>query len=221
MHAAQNYINVNAWLSGRVESLDKLNNFFAEQLQWARGQASSNSSALWTHVGLVLSQLDGLHDGYNFAAAQPHSNLPALDMSVFLILNGVGDALDLLSALYPETRPDWENLTPGEREATVASSGHCSGLVAVTGNFSDLFMAHSSWFIYQGMLRIYKHYHFAISVRGRRPQTAAAPHPAHSQAPHTGAHRISFSSYPGFLESLDDYYMMDSGAWRWGPCGGA
>ena len=27
----------------------------------------------------------------------------------------------------------------------------------------------------------------------------------------TGANRISFSSYPGYLESLDDFYMMDSG----------
>lgn len=168
-----------------MDSLDKLDAFFADQLQWARTQASSNSSALWTHVGLVLRQLDGLHDGYNFAATLPHNTLPALNMSAFLLLNGLGDSLDLLSALYPSTRPDWEQMTPTEREAQVANSGHCSGLIKVTGNFSDMFMAHSSWFVYQSMLRIYKHYHFAISVR-RRSRGPSLPSPL-SPPPSPGA----------------------------------
>ena len=42
------------------------------------------------------------------------------------------------------------------------------------------------------MNRIFKHYHFAFQAK-------------------TGANRISFSSYPGYLESLDDFYMMDAG----------
>ena len=53
-------------------------------------------------------------------------------------------------------------------------------------------MSHSSWFMYAAMNRIFKHYHFAFN----------AP---------SGANRISFASYPGYLESLDDFYMMDSG----------
>lgn len=42
------------------------------------------------------------------------------------------------------------------------------------------------------MNRIMKNYHFAFNAK-------------------SGANRISFSSYPGYLESLDDFYMMDSG----------
>ena len=43
------------------------------------------------------------------------------------------------------------------------------------------------------MIRMMKHYHT----------------PLHDAS--IKAHKVSFSSYPGMLESLDDFYMMDSG----------
>eukprot|EP00756_Hemistasia_phaeocysticola_P026187 Hpha_TRINITY_DN16047_c0_g1::TRINITY_DN16047_c0_g1_i1::g.121110::m.121110 len=54
-------------------------------------------------------------------------------------------------------------------------------------------MGHSSWYTYAATNRIYKHYNFQF------------------QAKEVAAHRVSFSSYPGYLSSLDDFYMMDSG----------
>ena len=47
-----------------------------------------------------------------------------------------------------------------------------------------------SWYTYSAMNRIYKHYAFNIS---RSPATTV----------------MSFSSYPGYLSSLDDFYIMD------------
>lgn len=76
----------------------------------------------------------------------------------------------------------------------VEKRSHCSGLIKVTGNFSELFAGHSSWFSYSSMLRIFKHYDFQVNNQ------------------HTATRRHSFSSYPGLLSSLDDFYMMrDSG----------
>ena len=60
----------------------------------------------------------------------------------------------------------------------------------VTGNYSDLFVGHSSWFTYSSMLRIFKTY----NLNYRHPATAS--------------HTVSFASYPGVLSSLDDFYMM-------------
>ena len=54
-------------------------------------------------------------------------------------------------------------------------------------------MAHNSWFLYAATMRIFKHYHFNV----KDPATAATS--------------LSFSSYAGYIESLDDYYQLSSG----------
>jgi hypothetical protein len=154
-----------------------------------------------------------------------------------------GDLGDLVPALEPKKQVQWETLDARDVEETLASQGHCSALVKVTGNYSDLFLAHSSWFTYRcacysmywcklnisaicivperkqfficnircvhaisdctlatlsyvycsGMVRIYKHYDFAVA------------------SPHHKLRRTSFSSYPGELSSDDDFYLMDTG----------
>merc|ERR1719277_1331062 len=88
---------------------------------------------------------------------------------------------------------DWSHLTIDAAERKHGESGHCSGIIKVPGDFSDLYMSHSSWFTYSNTNRIFKHYFLNYSN------------------PATTARRITFSSYPGFLESLDDFYLLDSG----------
>ena len=65
-----------------------------------------------------------------------------------------------------------------------------SALVRVLPGFEDMFMGHSSWFYYGATNRIFKHYHFDIA---------------------NDLFKMSFSSYAGYLESLDDFYVMNSG----------
>jgi len=105
--------------------------------------------------------------------------------------------LDLELALNTSGRTpfiyNWENWSFEEMELYTSLRGHCSGLVKVTGDFSDLLVSHSSWFTYQAMNRIYKHYKLNLKSKAIAAKT------------------ISFSSYPGFLVSLDDFYIMDSG----------
>ena len=52
-------------------------------------------------------------------------------------------------------------------------------LLQVLGAYEDVYMSHSSWFIYQATMRIYKHYDFNVDDVN------------------TAAKRISFSSYAG------------------------
>lgn len=59
-----------------------------------------------------------------------------------------GDLGDLIPALEPKRRVQWEQLKPDDLELKLASMGHCSALVKVTGNYSDLLLSHSSWFTY-------------------------------------------------------------------------
>lgn len=50
----------------------------------------------------------------------------------------------------------------------VKAGSMCSALVKVTGDLSNMFMAHSSWFTFLATTRIFKHYNFAgVQVRAR------------------------------------------------------
>lgn len=71
--------------------------------------------------------------------------------------------------------------------------GHCSALIKMLPGYENLLFAHSSWYTYAATMRIYKHWDFHISD------------------PHTATGKLSFSSYPGFLVSLDDFYLLGSG----------
>ena len=92
-----------------------------------------------------------------------------------------------------EKRTQWLNLNQAQAEEKHQKQGHCSALIKVTGNMSDLFLSHSSWYTFSNMNRIFKHYNFNFNDKS------------------TKSKKISFSSYPGFLESLDDFYMLESG----------
>jgi hypothetical protein len=171
--------NVYAWLlsqfPGRTSLPPQFVDFFAQQDAWARSQVAANkTSPLWQGTGLVLNQFDGLVAGYN-ATAPGAQNLTVFQLQT---LNAIGDALDLIPALTPEYAPDWDNMTPAEVIKNFRSRNHCSGLVKITGNYSDIFFGHSAWFIFQSTLRIYKHYNFALNL------------------PNVVGRQMSFSSYP-------------------------
>ncbi|KAG8006400.1 Phospholipase B-like 1 [Nibea albiflora] len=100
-------------------------------------------------------------------------------------LNAVGDLLDLIPALVPSNHPLRSFKLPG--------MGHCSALIKMLPGFENLLFAHSSWYTYAATMRIYKHWDFHISE------------------PHAATGKLSFSSYPGFLVSLDDFYLLGSG----------
>ncbi|XP_072043162.1 phospholipase B-like 1, partial [Amphiura filiformis] len=174
----------------KPEVVQKMHDFFASQDKWMRKMIAKNPrDAYWQVVALVVAHIDGLLDGYN---AMPYQDKP-LDMFAMQTLNGVGDLIDLRHALDPSTIPDWEKMTHHEFALYLAKSGHCSALVKVLPGFEDIFMGHSSWFTYSAMIRIYKHYNFNVANKA------------------VAAKQMSFSSYPGFLESLDDFYLLSSG----------
>lgn len=208
----QHLTNMHSWAlkslgvssGGRIP--EKYVEWFAENDEWAKTNAVTNSSELWTHVGLVYSQFDGLVDGYNAAAPKGYS----MSRYRFLEGNSVGDLLDLMPALSPSTIPNWDGMTDEEMVAALASRGHCSGLVRVTGNYSELMTAHSSWFTYSSMLRVAKHYDFrglhAASAKGKKTTFSSYPGMV-SRRQEACLHRNEIVDKSLQLSSLDDFYM--------------
>jgi hypothetical protein len=144
--------------------------------------ALAASDPLWAHVKLVLLQLDGLLRGYN--AASSSGSLTLLDLIVVNIEAEIGD---ITSAVDPDSRqplrssPLW-NILDGLKQKL-----HCSAVVHVLPDMSDVLVAHNTWSDYSCMLRVYKHY--TLNFVDVPPRIA------------------SFSSYPAELHSEDDFYL--------------
>lgn len=98
-----------------------------------------------------------------------------------IALNWLGDLFDIKPAVSKSSREDFARQSPLDVSLQLQTRGHCSALVKVTAD--DILFGHSSWFHYSNMNRIYKHYRILGEV-------------------------ASFSSYPGLLSSLDDFYLM-------------
>ncbi|XP_022070200.1 phospholipase B-like 1 [Acanthochromis polyacanthus] len=182
------YSNMYPQLIKDEKVLNPLKSFLSKQDQWAREQVKlrRNNDPLWKHLGLILAQLDGLHAG----AAQWAKNKHREPLSAFAIqlFNGVGDLLDLVPALTPRS-----NSSAGAGAFRMPGMGHCTALIKVLPGFENLLLGHSSWYTYAATMRIYKHWDFRVSDT------------------HSATGTMSFSSYPGFLMSLDDFYLLGSG----------
>ncbi|KAG8513806.1 Phospholipase B-like 1 [Galemys pyrenaicus] len=145
-----------------------------KQDQWTRDKIkNSKDDPFWRHTGYVMAQFDGLYVGA-MKRAVSEGRKP---MTIFQIqfLNAVGDLLDLIPSLSPTKNSTLKVFKRWDM-------GHCSALIKVLPGFENLYFAHSSWYTYAAMLRIYKHWDFNIKDRN------------------TSSCRLSFSSYPG--ESL-------------------
>jgi len=137
----------------------------------------------WAHVSLILAQLTGLVDGYNTYA----DSSKKLTFNDIMLINMGGDMIDISPALNL-TNLDWS-----DEQAVIRNyvfNSHCSSLVKLSADLSDLFAGHTTWQFYFSMTRIFKTYNLPISVK------------QNSQV-------VMFSSYPGLLSSTDDFYQTD------------
>ncbi|XP_004693314.2 PREDICTED: phospholipase B-like 1 [Condylura cristata] len=179
------FTNLYPQLIKKSPIVDKVQEFLEKQDQWTRDKIkNSKDDPFWRHTGYIIAQFDGLYVGSKKRAILEGRK----PMTVFQIqfLNAVGDLLDLIPSLSPTKNSSLKVFKRWDM-------GHCSALIKVLPGFENIYFAHSSWYTYAAMLRIYKHWDFNIKDQD------------------TSSCRLSFSSYPGFLESLDDFYILSSG----------
>lgn len=180
-------------------------NFFAVHDRWASAmggvskQSSAAEAAYWHHFSLVDVQLRGLHEGYGLAVNESGGALPPLPFESVLYLN-LGEELEQFAGFRPgvgvgQRLPTFGTLEPFE------AANKCSALVRLTPGSRDLLIAQETWSSLSSMLRIYKMYDLPYTLRG-------GGGPAAERVP---ARRVSFSSYPGVLNSGDDFYVTSAG----------
>eukprot|EP01105_Mastigella_eilhardi_P024699 TRINITY_DN648_c0_g2_i1.p1 TRINITY_DN648_c0_g2~~TRINITY_DN648_c0_g2_i1.p1 ORF type:complete len:562 (+),score=135.85 TRINITY_DN648_c0_g2_i1:33-1688(+) len=163
---------------------DDSRRFLRENAEWVRKQCNDRAATdeYWYQSALLLDQLQGLADGYN-------SNSTAgkqLPFEVFEMFNVAGDMEDIATA-YPAPGPYTTNYEE-----------HCSALVKLLADGSDIYISQVVWGEYQFMMRIMKEYDLNFC----RSAGLSVVMPGW---------RSVFSGYPGSLSSGDDFYLLSSG----------
>ncbi|XP_050520145.1 putative phospholipase B-like 2 [Daktulosphaira vitifoliae] len=161
----------------------KLTEHITNNKEWIESSLNA-SDPYWYQVGLYLKQLDGLHDGYMHGKSK---DTPSLSLNDIYLLNAMDDISDLISALEPT-----------QAKLKVLGSGSCSALVKLLPGNKDLLVSHVTWSGYESMLRIQKRY----NLRYRTSSISKNLIPGFD---------MSFSSFPGGIQSGDDYYLISSG----------
>ncbi|XP_054157443.1 putative phospholipase B-like 2 [Oppia nitens] len=158
--------------------------FIAKNIEFMKSQIKlyANSDEYWHQIELTLTQLTGLEDGYRSTMygirppGSPHLNV---NVTGLILMNLITECGELEQVLQRKVK------------SVDLNDGHCSAIVRVLDDGSDLLVSHNSWTTYAWMLRLVKRYNMNYSnISGT------------SQA---------FSSYPGVIFSIDDYYLINSG----------
>jgi len=200
-HNSRALLDMNPDNQGRIPKLESaLEKLFTEM---KANDGSQDPISAQAH--LVLLQTWGIRDGYMLATKNKASlaDAPSLSMVDMFILNSDGVIDELLSkyggepsVLLQRRRSLRRQVVPAQVQSKPShmrrmSQGHCTGVVRLADDKSELFFGHTTWESFSEMTRFWKVYDFPL-------QDAAAK-------------KISFSSYPGCVSSTDDYYLMDSG----------
>ncbi|KAJ8723614.1 hypothetical protein PYW07_007594 [Mythimna separata] len=161
------------------EFVDKNEAYMSEMVQ------SRPDDPYWYQVKLYYTQLEGLAVGYNVATKDPYQWLSTRDI---VWINMLGDLDEIaFSVSMPKTGPDGRLF-----------GDHCTGLVKLLPDLSNLYFSHTTWNSYQSMLRLHKmyvmHLHMSPGSKTLIP-----------------GYKMSLTSYPAFIQSTDDFYIISSG----------
>ena len=142
----------------------------------------------WENIYYIYQQLIGLYDGYMSVAEKEKQ----FEFEEFIILPSAVDVEDISKFLIRKYRPNLIEMRDEEIKRYFLLNSHCSALIKLADDFSDIWFGHNTWFTYNSMIRIFKEYRFISNKRNEKSKT------------------VSFSSYPATLYSLDDFYYLDS-----------
>jgi hypothetical protein len=187
---AQHYLNGLEFTFGANTTSvpQNVRDWFSQQdaFMVAQSQKGSTQDAYWQLVWSIRQQWHGLVDGYNAA----HGSILKLASEDLLIVASFGDLFDILPAIDPSMRPQFDRMAADEFTHYVNTHGHCSAIVSVAPDLSELTAGHTSWFTYSATLRIFK----TLELNLRNPLVKSRI--------------MQFSSYPATLSSNDDFLQM-------------
>ena len=173
------YINCKSF----IDIKDKSYNFLVEQENFIVESYKKNPENIYFYLGnLILIQFNSLINEYNKNSEEEKK----IDKKGFYYLQHQADLIEINDKYYPK---NIYNFTKEELENYILEKTHCSSLFKIKEDLSDIFFGHNTWHYYGMMTRIFKEYNINLN------------HPLIKNK------NVLFSSYPGTLNSLDDFYI--------------
>ncbi|KAL7719857.1 Phospholipase B-like [Entamoeba marina] len=192
--------NMNDWyltryLDNSEDYPSSVYNYLKDNIEFINTQIEENpDDDYWNAVSLVMEQIRGIVAGYNFVV-EPQYEKTFFDLFMY---NSFGDLLDLAEILpkdeVSQNVPWFVKYSddPLEWHLQWKTRTKCSGLVKYIKDDHDIYISQDAWFMYGGMTRTMKHFDLQLN------------------ADFIKAKKVSFSSYPGFVFSFDDFYMTST-----------
>lgn len=187
-----------------------LQKFLDDNYLWMQSQIKVNKSTYWQHVESLLAQVQGLADGQESAAKAAG----AVVLGRFTVYNSIiqgGDIFNLaqvygitrsqkkrsplLSRLHETGRTFIEGEEVDGLQVSTSRVDHCSALISLLPQSSDILMTHTTWSGLTNMLRILKRYEQPLSNIG-----------GGQSVPGTFTAVSSYPTYGPY--SSDDFYVM-------------
>ncbi|XP_022203029.2 putative phospholipase B-like 2 [Nilaparvata lugens] len=160
------------------ESFKLAVNFVRSNSKWVSEKSKKlPNNPFWYQVKLFYLQVNGLLNGY-----LKTSTLLKLNWDHILVLNILLEIEDVMKMVT---------------KSNSFNNEHCSALIKIMHNNSDIYFGHNTWTHYADMLRILKKYKLNYATSGSDPTLVPG-------------REISMSSYPGAVLSTDDYYIVAS-----------
>ena len=173
--------------------------FFISNLQYMKKQCElySDIDPYFHEVNNYYFQMKGILDGYNTRVKEEKSKNINLDLEQitlphFMAIISVGD-IDELEYLNKEKRPNYPNMSSEEIKNYVNERLHCSALIKVSPDFSNVWFGHSTWSGYNRLIKMFKEYRYYPGGKFK-----------------IKANTNLVSGYPGVINSNDDFYLTSA-----------
>lgn len=176
-----------------------LEKFFSANVEYIKkmGNLYGDTDPYFHEVYNYYNQLIGILDGYNNRVKDEKTKNISLDIEEislphFMAIISVGD-IDELEYINKTNRPNYKNMTSEEIKNYVTERMHCSSLIKVAPDYSNVWFGHSTWSGYNRLIKMFKEYRYYPG--GKFP---------------VKANTILVSGYPGVINSNDDFYITSA-----------
>eukprot|EP00742_Colponemidia_sp_Colp-10_P002718 GILJ01002907.1.p1 GENE.GILJ01002907.1~~GILJ01002907.1.p1 ORF type:complete len:590 (-),score=110.81 GILJ01002907.1:216-1985(-) len=213
---AEFYTNIRNMHKNEGSAMENVYKFFERQIDFVTKKIQAipelrdkTEQNYWTQVSYSFYQMQGILTGFNAVSNKQ------IKMADLFLVNSDGEIPELITAFSADAvaaRKGGKSNGGSDGETFLGASSmlqeasgnpdtmwelrmlksHCSALVKLLPDFSDLYIGHTTWDDYSEMIRIFKHYNMPLPGAG------------------TKTAKTIFSSYPGCISSTDDWYVMSS-----------